>query len=172
MLRPFVIALLPVTVLAACDDARVRDVSRREFVTREYLIGAFRAGSLQVEVHGAPWDGATPDEIAGTLRMPEGAARELRFRAIAPGDPVVGDGERLILRFNPDGGIDHDAACRKSRPLPTAAPRDDRFTVEAIYCRGSGWITIGRMDARVDATDWLNYYLVMQTLFARMFPAG
>ncbi len=170
MLWPLLSAVTLAALLAGCDDASIRDVSRREFVTQTYLIGAFRAGSLQVEIHGVPWQGAAPDELAGTLRMPEGIARNLRFRAIAPGDPVIGDGERLILHFNPDGDVNRDAACRTSQPMPTAPPRNDRFTVEAIFCRGPGWVTIGRMDASVDATDWLNYYLVMAKLFGRMFP--
>jgi hypothetical protein len=171
MYRASCAALAIAALLAGCDDADIRGVGRRQIVTQKHLIEIFSASSLQVEVHGVPWDGATPDEIAGTLRMPEGDARELRFRAVAPGDPVIGDGERLVLRFNPGGDVARDDICRAGEPMPSDPPRSGRFTVDATFCRGRDWLTHAQMEATVDATDWLNYYLVMETLLGRMFPA-
>jgi len=172
MYRAFCAALALAALLAGCDDDGIRDVGRREFVTRKHLADAFAGSSLPVEVHGAPWQGANPEEIAATLRMPEGVARNVHFRAIAPGDPVSSEGERLVLLFNSDGTTSQDAACLATGPLPTTPPPGGSFAVSATFCHGQKWVTYGVMEAEVDATDWLEYYLVMEKLLGRMFPDG
>ena len=120
-------------------------------------------------MHGVPWAGDDPEEIVATLRMPEGKARDIRFQDIPPGQGYFGGGRCLVLRFNPPAGVNIRDDCRATRPLPVMAPPDDRFTVTASYCEAADWLIHARLDAGVDAEDWLAYYLAMEELLGEVF---
>ena len=72
-------------ILTGCDDADISGLERRTFLKAGDLVELQEASGLLVEIHGAPWPGATPEEVASALRMPEGPAHKVRFRAIPPG---------------------------------------------------------------------------------------
>lgn len=171
MVRTCIAVLCLTVLLAGCDDATVRFVGRRVLVTQEYFAQNYAAGALAIEIHGVPWEGATDGEIAGTLRMPQGPAHDVRFRPISPGDPVVGENERLVLLFNPAGDTGQANACKANQQRPTQPPTGSEFVVVATLCRSEDWIVHGVMEADVETNDWLGYFLTMETLLGRMFPA-
>lgn len=158
--------------LAGCEDTGISDVRRYELITAKKLVEMQGAtGAILVEVHGLPWRGADPAEVVGTLRMPEGPARQVRFRPVPPGQGRIGEGARLVLHFNPRGEPNSGRDCRASAEIETLDPGGDGFTVHATFCRGSGWVTRASFDAGdVDQDDWLAYYLRMMVLMDVMFP--
>lgn len=158
--------------LAGCEEPAVSNVARREMITAKHLAAMQEAGgAVFVEIHGAPWPGADPAEVAGTLRMPEGPGRGVRFRPVPPGQGLVGDGERLVMLFNPKGKPDSGRDCRAESELETASPPTDGFTVQATFCRGTEWVIRASFRARdVAQDDWLAYYLRMQELMDALFP--
>ncbi|MDH3667413.1 MAG: hypothetical protein OEN23_10840 [Paracoccaceae bacterium] len=169
MPRSILIATMAlVTALTACEE--FQGVQRRQWITPEFLMQYQDAGGLLVERHGLPWPSATPEETVATLRMPEGAARDLRFREISPGQILIDRGERLVLHFNPVGPIDATANCQANEPLETGQGGDG-FVVSVTFCKGDIWLVHATFDADdVAERDWLAYYLRMQELFGIMFP--
>ena len=166
---PALICLLG--VLAACEDPGIRNVARREMIHAKQLLKLQDvSGAVLVEIHGVPWEGAVPEEIAGTMRMPEGVGRPVRFRHVPPGQGLIGSGERLVLRFNPTTGSG-GSVCAATSELSTKRPRNKGFVVNATFCRGTDWVVRATLDAGdVAARDWLAYYLRMQDLLGKMFP--
>ena len=159
--------------LAGCEEPAVSNVMRREMITAKQLVAMQEAsgGAILVEIHGTPWPGADPAEVAGTLRMPEGPGRGVRFSAVPPGHGLIGDGDRLVLLFNPKGKPDSERDCRATGEIETAAPGRDGFTVQATFCRGTEWVIRASFNAReVTQDDWLAYYLRMQELMDALFP--
>lgn len=159
--------------LAGCEDTGISNVARREIIDAKKLVELQgTTGAILVEIHGLPWRGADPAEVAGTLRMPEGPGRQVRFRTVPPGQGLVGGGTRLVLHFNPRGQPDSARACRATSEIETADPGGDGFTLHATFCRGTDWVTQASFDASdVDQDDWLAYYLRMMELMDVMFPA-
>lgn len=158
--------------LAGCEDTGISNVGRREIVTSKELVKLQGVtGAILVEIHGLPWRGADPAEVAGTLRMPEGPGRQVRFRPVPPGQGLIGGGARLVLWFHPRGKSSSVKACHTTSELETDDPGGDGFVVEATFCKGSNWVTHARFDASdVDQNDWLAYYLRMMELMDVMFP--
>ena len=161
-----------VGALAGCEDTGISNVGRREIITAKKLMEMQGATSaILVEIHGLPWRGADPAEVAGTLRMPQGPGRGVRFRQVPPGQGLIGDGTRLVLHFNPRVKADSARDCRASGEIETADPDGDGFTLHATFCRGTDWVTRASFDASdVDQNDWLAYYLRMMELMDVMFP--
>ena len=172
MMRRLPALICLVGVLAACEDTGVSNVARRERINAKKLYEMQKdTGVILLEIHGVPWAGAEPEEIAGTLRMPEGPGREVRFSYVPPGQGLIGAGERLVLRFNPTTGSG-GSVCGAASELPTEAPKEDGFVVSGTFCRGRDWVVRATLDADdVPANDWLAYYLRMQDLLDVMFPA-
>lgn len=158
-------------LMAGCEDDGVSGVARREMIRVKDLLNLqAQSGAVLVEIHGAPWAGAGRAEIAGTLRMPEGKGRGVRFSGVAPGRGLIGSGERLVLRFNPAAGA-KVRDCAATEELPTSAPDGDGFVVAATFCRETDWLVRATLNAGdVSADDWLAYYLRMQDLLGAMFP--
>lgn len=158
-------------ILVACEDPGISNVARREFINPKHLLELQEAsGAVLLEIHGVPWEGAAPEEIAGTLRMPEGPGRQVRFHYVPPGQGLIGAGDRLVLRFNPTTGSG-GSVCAANGELSTRAPQRKGFVVSATFCRGSDWAVRATLDAGdVAANDWLAYYLRMQELLGKMFP--
>lgn len=167
-------AMLGLTgALAGCDDADISHLGRRTFLDAGDLTAMQEASGLLVEIHGAAWPGATLDELASTLRMPEGPAKEVRFRAVPPGAWVIGSGERLVLHFNPVGAPNHIADCRATEEIATKPPARQGFTVNATFCKKGDWLIHAYLEAgSVDVDDWLGYALVMRKLLGKLFPEG
>lgn len=162
-------AMIFATALAACEE--FYGVQRRQWITPEFLMQFQDAGGLLVERHGLPWPAATPEETVATLRMPPGAARDLRFREIAPGQIVIDRGERLVLHFNPLGPVSPAANCTASAPFQTGPGDGDGFVVSATFCKGRDWLVHTTFEADdVAERDWLAYFLAMQEVFKVMFP--
>lgn len=169
-LLPAIVCLMG--ALAGCEEPAVTNVQRREMISAKMLARMQDAGgAIYVEIHGAPWPGVALAEVAGTLGMPDGPARNVHFAPVPPGQGLVGEGVRMVLHFNPRGRPDSTRDCRATGELETAPPRDDGFTVHASFCRGTAWVTQASLDARdVRRNDWLAYYLRMQELLEVMFP--
>lgn len=167
---PALICLLG--ALAGCEDTGISNVQRREMITAKKLFQMqATAGAILVEIHGLPWTGADAAEVAGTLRMPEGPGRAVRFRPVPPGQGLIGDGTRMVLVFNPKGEASAARECRATGELPTANPDGDGFIVQAAFCRGTDWVIQARFDASdVAQNDWLAYYLRMMVLMDTLFP--
>jgi hypothetical protein len=164
-------ALTLIGTLASCDDNTVSSTERRSFLKADGLMALQESSGLLVEIHGVPWTGATPEQIASTLRMPEGVAREVRFRDSAPGQWIIGDGNRLVLHFNPIGDPDSNADCRATESMQTAPPAKTGFTVNGTFCKGDQWLIRGFLKARtVEQDDWFEYTFAMQKLLVTMFP--
>lgn len=157
--------------VAGCDDATVSGTERRSFLKAGDLMELQQTSGVLVEIHGAPWPGATPEQIASTLRMPDGAGKAVRFRDISPGQWVIGDGERLVLHFNPTGAPDSNADCRAKEEFKTEPPAKKGFTVNATFCKKGEWLIHGFLKARaVTQDDWFGYTMVMRKLLGTLFP--
>lgn len=169
MIRRLPATLCLLGALAGCDDSGLSNVARREmFGAKELLAGQSQSGAVLLEIHGLPWPGAAPEEIAGTLRMPEGPGREIRFHPVPPGQGRLGGGARLVLHFNPVAG--GPAACTAAGEMPSGEGRRGGFVVTGTYCRDTEWVVQATLRADVPANDWLAYYLEMQKLLGAMFP--
>ena len=158
-------------IVAACDDVSVSGTQRRTFLFAADLLAMQEASGVLVEIHGAPWPDATPEQIASTLRMPDGPAHAVRFRDIAPGQWVIGDSDRLVLHFNPTGEPDSIADCRAKEPMQTKPPQKSGFTVNASFCKQGEWLSHAFLKARsVEQDDWFGYTFAMQKLLGALFP--
>ena len=157
--------------LAGCEDTGISNVARREMINAKALMQMQGStGAILIEIHGAPWEGADRAEIAGTLRMPEGPGRGVRFREVPPGQGLIGEGTRLILVFNPRRQANVGRYCHATEEIETAPPDGDGFRVDGVFCRGTDWVVRASFDAEVSENDWLAYYLEMQVLLGVMFP--
>jgi hypothetical protein len=171
MIWRYLAMLALIGTVAGCDDATVSGTERRTFLKAAGLLALQEASGLLVEIHGAPWPDATPEQIASTLRMPDGAGKAVRFRDISPGEWVVGDGTRLVLHFNPIGAPDSVADCRAKEKLKTTPPATMGFTVNATFCQKGEWLIHGFLKARaVGRDDWFGYTMVMRKLLGKLFP--
>lgn len=164
-------ALLLIAALAGCDDGTViTHVDRLPHVTRADLFTLQEAGGLPVEIHGRPWDGATAEELARALKPPAGGAQDVRFQAVPPGRGRGTHGHRLVLHFNPTGAPNSVHDCQATAEMPTRAPAEIGFTVNATICAGDSWVAHGYLQARkVAPGDWAEYGRVLQTLFLAIF---
>jgi len=169
MIRWRIATLGLIGALMGCDDATISQQGRRAFLNADDLARMQEASGNLVEIHGAPWPGATPEELASTLRMPN--APDVRFRAVRPGAWVIGSGKRIVLHFNPVGGPNSNADCLTTEELETKAPTGRGFTVNASFCRGREWLVRAYMKVgSVETDDWLRYTQVMRKLLGNLFP--
>ncbi|HUS53190.1 MAG TPA: hypothetical protein VMY41_04190 [Thermohalobaculum sp.] len=171
MIGRYFAMLALIGTVAACDDVSVSGTERRTFLYSSDLLAMQEASGVLVEIHGAPWPGATPEQIASTLRMPDGSGQAVRFRDIAPGQWIIGDGDRLVLHFNPTGAPDSVADCRAKEAIVTEPPAKKGFTVNATFCKQGEWLSHAFLKARaVSQDDWLSYTFAMRELLGKMFP--
>lgn len=167
-----IIPLALILALTGCDDAGIERVERRILFSAPELAERVGEDALIVEVHGLPWPEADLAEVVGTLRMPEGPARGMRFQAVPAGEGHIGSGFRLVLRFNPSDTWNQGDDCRATSPLPVNPPGTDGFTVIASYCKNLDWQIRAVAKTGVDANDWLGYYQAMAKILGAMFPAS
>lgn len=160
-----------IAALMGCDDMTIIQKGRRVFLNAGDLARMQEASGSLVEIHGSAWPGATPEEMASTLRMPDGPGKKIRFRAVRPGAWVIGSGQRIVLHFNPVGRPNSKADCLATEELETKTPTGNGFTVNATFCRGSEWLLRAYMKSRsVKTDDWLGYTLAMRKLLGTLFP--
>ena len=156
--------------LAGCDDPKISNLSRRLMLLESDITKMTGRSQILVEVHGVPWEGATKDATARTIRMPEGPSREVRFVNAAPGDSRIGEDDRLVLHFNPVGEPDSAVACHTYKELPSEKNTGPGFTVHVSVCRGDEWILQAFMKSSAERSDWLAYYLAFEKLLTKLFP--
>jgi hypothetical protein len=163
-------ALAATLGLAACED--VYTITRVEKLTgfaRSHVAG-LAAGGVPTEIHGTPFAGLTPDEIAGALTGPQNYPAGMRFRAVAPGSLPPGRAARLVLAFNRAGHPNGLADCRGGA-IPTVAPREVGFSVTASFCSGERLQATGHMEVQsVRAGDREAFARVMRLLFRQILP--
>lgn len=122
-------ALTALIALAGCAGVdRVFNVSPIP-QHRADMSRAATGGTQFVEIHGAPPDGAAPQQVAEALSAPAGF-RATRYALAQPGQ----DGLRLVLEFGGQAG--GQTSCRTPRGTDLAA--DAPMQVAATLCLGSG----------------------------------
>lgn len=152
--------------VAACDDGTV--------ITRVMVFGDARSffilsgpQGMASEVHGAPFPGVTPAQVAERLRAPADLPTGIRFRAVAPGE--AREGPRLVLVFNPLDPIDGVRDCQRTGPARVDKPRDVGFTVTATLCNKGALVATAHMNAtKTKADDPAEFTRVMQLLMMQI----
>jgi hypothetical protein len=168
------LAALAPLCFAACDDGTViSHVDKLPHMQIGDLVTMQEEGGLLIEIHGTPWPNVTDAELADHLRPPAGAAQEVKFRSVPPGQWVNngGRGHRLVLHFNPTGAPNSAHDCMATAEIRTRAPSaDGGFTVNASFCTKDQWVAHGYLEApKVPPGDWAEYTRVMQNLFLAIF---
>lgn len=133
--------------LAACDDggAIITHVDATARLAKS-RITTNAAGGFPTEVHGAPFPGIEPFQVAEVLALPQGWPKDIRFRAVEPGSHDYHSPTRLVLVFN--GGVPDPAFhCQLKEPLNTAPPSGTGFDAHAVFCSGEDWFASGFMKA-------------------------
>ena len=167
-IKPFLCCVA--MVLAGCGDPRITQVQRRLMVMEQDLPKMSGRHHMLVEIHGSPWPGADRSEVAGTIRMPDGPSKNLRFVLVKPGESRLGGEDRLVLHFNPTGGPDSVKDCHARSELPSDPPSTSGFTVNVTVCRGDEWMLRAVMESGANDKDWLAYYQAFQAVLGKMFP--
>lgn len=125
-------------LLAACEEPTViSHVDKRTHMERADLLHMQESDGIPVEFHGRPFEGPGPETLAAAMTPPAGGSQAVRFFAAPPGSRT---GWRLVLHFNPQGGIPnapHD--CRRTSEAQTAGIVDKSFSVNATFCKGDQW---------------------------------
>lgn len=158
-------------LVAACDQAPyvITRVDRTEALDQGRVRLLAAGGGLPTEIHGAPWRGATPETLAGALRMPNRLPPNLRFRAVAPGTLPQRAQTRLVLIFNGSNPPDASFSCDLGADEPTETPSSDHFSAFAVFCTRNGWIGHGLVEAQIAGPeDWDGYTQAMRALFDRI----
>ncbi len=142
--------------LAACDGSEtvITHVDRRGTFSRDDLWGMQDGRGIPVEVHGSPFRRVSDRELIEALRPPGGAAQGITYYARPPGGWMQGHPTRLVLHFNPQGGPNSVADCKRTAEARTNPPHERGFTVTATFCDGADWEAQGYMEAlHVDDGD-------------------
>ncbi|TVQ53337.1 MAG: hypothetical protein EA355_13620 [Rhodobacteraceae bacterium] len=147
------LAAAAAVMAAGCDDGTVvTRVDRRPAFSESWIV-ATAAGGVPTEIHGRPFPGVSPDEIANRLRMPQRFAADIRFRARAPGPRGLDPERRLVLVFNATEGPNGIRDCRRTEEAPTRPPADEGFTVTATFCTEDRMLATGHLAARRTRAD-------------------
>lgn len=152
--------------VAGCDDGTV--------ITRVMVFGDARSffilsgpDGLASEVHGAPFPGMTPDQVAQRLRAPADLPTGIRFRGVRPGE--AHEGPRLVLVFNPLDPIDGVRNCQRTTEARVDKPREVGFAVTATLCNKGALVATAHMEAtKTRADDPAEFTRVMQLLLMQI----
>lgn len=157
-------ALFAALALAACDDgATITHVNSTTKLDKSRITTA-AVGGFPTEVHGAPFPGIEPFQVAEVLALPQGWPRDIKFRAVEPGSHDYHAPVRLVLVFN-GGHPDHNYHCKLKEPLKTAPPSGTGFDVNAVFCSGEDYFATGFMKApKVTGEDATEYRKAMRQL--------
>lgn len=110
-------------------EAITRVEQRSNYVASQF--GAFAAAGARVEMRGPLPGGATAEQVAAALALP-GWWPQTPLRAIPPAE--AGQGQRIVLIFGADGGVDIDRVCAGGGTQGVAR---DGLRVGAVLCLGS-----------------------------------
>ncbi len=150
--------------LAACDDGTVITHVASTPKPDKTRIITNAAGGFPVEVHGAPFPGIEPFQVAEVLKLPQGFGHRVEFRAIEPGPIDYHKPTRLVLVFG-GGAPDPAYHCQLTEPLKTTPPSDVGFDVHAVFCARDEWFASGFMKAhKVTGEDATSYRKAMRQL--------
>lgn len=159
-------------LLAACDDGTViTHVGKDSSIDLSDLVVMQSDGGIPTEIHGTPFDGARPEDLANALRPPAGAAQGTRWRAVAIGS--VAHGPRMILHFNPLGPPNSAADCRRTQPAETELPLSVGFSVTMTFCRDQRAEAHGFLrSSKTINGDFEEYTRVMKLLMRNIFSTA
>lgn len=162
------IGMLTGPVLA--NSAAVPVISRVDFsplYDRSELRAAVTRRGFPVEIYGGPSADATPDQIAGALRMPAGFQNRALF-AIASEDRGTYP-TRLVLLFNAPAGF-YDTACQMPDRVGARAV-DGPLEVAAIVCLGKRFLSAGHLrDTAITGETDPRFGSSMAQLFKDLMP--
>jgi len=151
--------------LSACDDVGTI-ITHLDSTSKlaKSRITTNAGGGFPTEVHGAPFPGIEPYQVAEVLALPQGWPKDIRFRAVEPGSHDYHSPTRLVLVFG--GGVPDPAYhCKLKEPLKTAPPSDVGFDVHAVFCSGEEWFASGYMKApKVTGEDATGFRKAMRQL--------
>ncbi|MEM9735758.1 MAG: hypothetical protein AAF908_04030 [Pseudomonadota bacterium] len=166
-MKRYALALL--ALLSACDDGTIiTHTDRLVAISMRDLVVMTSGGGIPTEIHGTPFAGATPADLAGALRPPARASQATRWRAVEPGGRD--HGTRMVLHFNPASPPNSARDCRLTAPAETGPPQETGFRVTLTFCKGEIWQATGYLQARkTEAGDWEEYTRVMRVLLAAIF---
>lgn len=156
-------------LLLGCDDGTIiTHVDKLVAIGMSDLIAMQRGGGIRTEIHGTPFEGASPQELATALRPPARASQAIKWRAVPVGS--VQHGYRMILHFNPRGAPNAFRDCKLTEPQQTAPPQETGFTVNMTFCKGDTWEAHGFLQSRkTEAGDFEDYTRVMKALMNNIF---
>ncbi len=166
MSKKYRLAVVCVTALTlvACDDGPTITHVNATTKLDKSRIATTAAGGFPTEVHGAPFPGIEPFQVAEVLKMPQGWPGGVAFRAVEPGSHDYHSPIRLVLVFN-GGNPDHNYHCKLKEPLKTAPPSGTGFDVNAVFCSGEEYFATGYMKApKVTGEDATGYRKAMRQL--------
>ncbi|WP_018632192.1 hypothetical protein [Neomegalonema perideroedes] len=154
-------------LLGGCDAYTVTRVESLPLMSKGTLYTIAARGGIPTEIHGAPFPGATPDEVAAHLRLPAGLPAGIRFRPVAPGGfEDEHEKARLVLIFNGASPPGSGPACRLREIAPANPPQAGGFTLYAVFCDGRSWFGQGFLEARkTEPGDWTRFGRLTANLF-------
>lgn len=167
--------------LAGCDDQHwvISRVDRAVVFDSSMVRLMAAGGGIPTEIYGAPWPGATVEEVADNLRMPANLPPDVRFRYLPPKSAPARSPEKLVLIFNGAAPPDPIVSCDLDAGEPVEPPAAVGFELFAVFCRGRGvaatWMAHGHMSApRIEAGDWAGFQKLSRVFFAEIItdPSG
>lgn len=102
----------------------------------------YAAAGGPIEVYGAPQNGATPDAVAASIRLPAYLA-PYQTTAIEPGQ----GGYRVALVFAPQAGLSGESVCKGKAKGGQAGPNTK---ILAVFCRSE---TATLSEARLETSN-------------------
>lgn len=102
----------------------------------------FAAAGGPIEVYGAPQDGASPETVAASIRLPAYLAPN-QAKAAQPGQ----GGYRVALVFAPQAGLSGESVCKGKAKGGQAGPNTK---VLAVFCRSE---TATLSEARLETSN-------------------
>lgn len=128
---PMLVAALAV---AGCAGERIVSMTQTGRGVPLSDISALASSARNVEVHGAPPDGAAPGAVAATLRVP-GYRNDRPFAVVPTASPDL----RVVLEFGvPTGSL---VSCRQPGGVAQSGPLE----LTATLCRGGSYLSTATM---------------------------
>ncbi|MDD2869177.1 hypothetical protein [Neomegalonema sp.] len=154
-------------LLGGCDAYTITRVDSLALMSKGTLYTLSTRGGIPTEIHGTPFAGVEPSEVAARLKLPAGLPAGIRFRAVAPGGfEDEHEKARLVLIFNGASPPGSGPACRLREVAPVNPPQPGGFTLFAVFCDGRNWFGQGFLEARKTAHgDWERFGRLTASLF-------
>lgn len=161
-------------LLGGCDSYVVTRVESLPLMSGGTLHALSTRGGLPTEIHGAPFAGAPPAEIAANLKLPAGMRAGISFRPVAPGGfEDEHEKARLVLIFNGAEPPASGPACRLRGEARVNPPQPGRFTLFAVFCDGQRWFGQGFLEAKkIESGDWARFGRLSANLFQSILTSA